>query len=158
MEVLKGIDGERAAHKPLDNVHSIWEITQHISAWEEVVLKRLQGDRTPVTASIGWDPVNKTSDAAWQRMQELLENRHIELELAVEKLTDDKLPRGSDCHPEEVHGGGGETGRGRGSAGRGETAHEGEAAGRGRALRRGERFGLASLLDVFVEQLDETSA
>ena len=91
MEVLKGIDGEQAAHKPLDNVHSIWEITQHISAWEEVVLKRLQGDRTPVTASIGWNPVNKTSDAAWQRMQELLENRHIELELAVEKLTDGQL-------------------------------------------------------------------
>jgi uncharacterized damage-inducible protein DinB len=91
MEVLKGMDAKQAAHRPMENVHSIWEITQHISAWEEVVLKRLQGDRTPVTAAIGWERVNKTSEAAWQRMLELLENRHIELEQAVEKLPEDRL-------------------------------------------------------------------
>lgn len=91
MDVLKGVDAKQAAYKPLDNVHSIWEITQHISAWEEVVLKRLQGDLTPVTASVGWDPINKTSEAAWQRMQELLENRHIELEQAVGRFADEKL-------------------------------------------------------------------
>lgn len=91
LEVLKGVDAKQASYRPLENVHSIWEIAQHISAWEEVVLKRLQGDRTPVTAAIGWERVNKTSEAAWQRMLELLEHRHIELEQAVGKLSDDQL-------------------------------------------------------------------
>src|ERR1700756_3034247 len=49
MEVLEGIDAETAAERPIPGAHSIWELVVHITAWEEVVARRIQGQAATVS-------------------------------------------------------------------------------------------------------------
>ena len=44
MESLQGVDAQTAAAKPLANAHSIWEIVNHVSAWEDAIRHRLAGE------------------------------------------------------------------------------------------------------------------
>jgi len=43
MEVLDGIDAKAALDRPIGKAHCIWELVVHLSGWEQVVSKRLQG-------------------------------------------------------------------------------------------------------------------
>ena len=43
-EALDGVTAEQAAARPIAGAHSIWEVVAHVSAWEEVVGRRLNGE------------------------------------------------------------------------------------------------------------------
>ncbi|HEX9005142.1 MAG TPA: DinB family protein, partial [Blastocatellia bacterium] len=43
-ELLDGVTAEQAAAKPIPNAHSIWELVNHIIAWEQIVKARLEGN------------------------------------------------------------------------------------------------------------------
>lgn len=71
--ILAGIQPQQAAQKPLQNVHSIWEIVLHIIAWEQVVVKCLQGiPYTPVRGENDWPPVKENTADAWEAAVKLL--------------------------------------------------------------------------------------
>ena len=44
-EALAGVSAAQAHARPLNNAHSIWELTHHIAVWENAGRRRLEGDR-----------------------------------------------------------------------------------------------------------------
>ena len=44
-ELLKDVTAELAASRPVEGVHSIWELVLHVAAWAEISEARLRGDR-----------------------------------------------------------------------------------------------------------------
>jgi len=65
-EVLEGVTPERAARRPIDETHSIWELVHHITAWVDIVRRRVAGETVMVTSTVNFPPVREVSDAAWQ--------------------------------------------------------------------------------------------
>lgn len=108
-ELLADVTAEQAARRPLARAHTIWEIVLHINAWESIVRRRLSGERiVEVPKEQDWPPVRDTSEVAWKKTLEELEDGHRQLRQAVSRLTDERLqekPPGK-AHPiyVEVHG------------------------------------------------------
>src|SRR5712692_8931199 len=77
-EVLAGITAEQAHARPVQNVHSIWELVHHIAVWENVGRRRLQGDRAQIDISSpeDWPPADDTSEAAWEQAKAALDRGH----------------------------------------------------------------------------------
>ena len=90
-EVLAGVTAEPAAAKPIPNAHSIWELALHIAAWEGAVRRRVQGEKVDLSSEEDWPPVKDTSEAAWKKTLETLENNHKELRKTVSGLSDSQL-------------------------------------------------------------------
>src|SRR5690242_5935883 len=65
VEILDGIDARTAAARPIDSAHSIWELVLHLSGWEQVVLKRLQGQAATLTDAQNFGHVDSTTEQAW---------------------------------------------------------------------------------------------
>ncbi len=49
LELLEDVDPATAASKPLPDVHSIWELVLHISAWDAAASRRIAGEKTQLT-------------------------------------------------------------------------------------------------------------
>lgn len=97
-EVLVGVTAESAAAHPIPGAHSIWEIVLHIGVWEDVVRRRLEGERVEPTAAEDWPAVTETSAAAWSAALARLERGNQALRDTVARLDDrtlDQPPAGS---------------------------------------------------------------
>ncbi|HZR27660.1 MAG TPA: DinB family protein [Terriglobales bacterium] len=92
MELLQDIHVDHAAAKPIAHAHSIWEIALHIAAWQEAVLKRLNGEAVDLTGDQDWPPVSDNSERAWAETIQSLKNGHKKLVQKVSALTDADLP------------------------------------------------------------------
>jgi uncharacterized damage-inducible protein DinB len=90
-ELLADITAERARVKPLAHVHSIWEIVLHIAAWERAVRRRLEGEEVERSAEEDWPPVQDTSEVAWKKTVDSLEQGHQELRSTIARLSDAQL-------------------------------------------------------------------
>jgi uncharacterized damage-inducible protein DinB len=57
-ELLASMSSEQAAARPIIGAHSIWEIVLHVTAWAEIALARLHGQRTGDPApDEDWPPI-----------------------------------------------------------------------------------------------------
>jgi uncharacterized damage-inducible protein DinB len=90
-ENLAGITAAQAATKPIANVHSIWELALHIAAWEEVFLRRLEGQPVVEPEEGDFPPVNESGEVAWQRTLQWLDDVHEKLLARISALTEDRL-------------------------------------------------------------------
>jgi len=91
MEILADVDAKTAAAKPIPGAHSIWEIVNHLSAWEEALRHRVLGEPKELEGEHDWPPVKDSSAAEWKRTVETLRKRHDALMQAVAALPDYKL-------------------------------------------------------------------
>jgi uncharacterized damage-inducible protein DinB len=91
LELLADVDARRAAAKPIPGAHSIWEIVQHLSAWEEALTQRLGGRAVELDPDHDWPAVSDTSPAAWKHALATLEKRHARLIEAVQALPEYRL-------------------------------------------------------------------
>lgn len=91
MSILEGVTAEQAAAHPIPGAHSIWELTQHIRAWESACLRRLGGDPAQLSDLEDWQPVNDTSEAAWQQTKHDLRETHQQLLQAIAAVDDSRL-------------------------------------------------------------------
>lgn len=91
LEIIGGISSQEAAARPLNGVHSIWEIVLHIEAWERAILRRLWGDRAQLPTEEDWPSVAATSDAAWEQTRQALKQGHRDLRDAIERLDESRL-------------------------------------------------------------------
>jgi len=96
-ELLESVDAGHASARPVAGGRTIWEITDHLSACEDVVRRRLLGDavdETPPERS--WPAVKDTSIGAWRRSRQRFEERHQALRDALwgfpESRLDDVVP------------------------------------------------------------------
>jgi uncharacterized damage-inducible protein DinB len=91
-EALAGIDASAAAARPLAGAHSIWEIVHHLTVWNEVPRRRLDGERLQnLPAERDWPPVEDVSAGAWRAALATLEDSHAALHARVLDLADGQL-------------------------------------------------------------------
>ncbi len=91
-EVLDGVTAQKAATRPFRSVHSIWEIVLHVSVWQEVVRRRLEGELiSDLPPEEDWPAVRDTGKQAWKKSLEDLEGSYSALRQRMSLLDDARL-------------------------------------------------------------------
>ena len=91
-ELLDGVTAAQAAAKPIPDAHSIWELVNHIIAWEQIVRQRLEGETlTEIPDEMNFPPVSNASEEAWQSILRALESSNQSLRGSIKKIDDAKL-------------------------------------------------------------------
>jgi uncharacterized damage-inducible protein DinB len=92
-EALAGVTAAKAHARPLNNAHSICELTQHIAVWEDVGRRRLEGDRAAIEISSpeDWPPTDDTSETAWEQAKAALDRGHEALREAISRIPEERL-------------------------------------------------------------------
>lgn len=91
-ELLEDVTAEQAAARPIPSAHSIWELVNHIIAWEQISRRRLEGD--PVITppdEMNFPPVTDTGESAWQVTLQNLAASNQALRNSIKKIDDAKL-------------------------------------------------------------------
>jgi uncharacterized damage-inducible protein DinB len=89
--LLAGITPEVAAARPIRNVHSVWEIVLHMTAWKNEVRRRLGGAPAATPEEGDWPGVPAPTAEAWKNALDRLEQAHTDLTAAVARLPESKL-------------------------------------------------------------------
>src|SRR5580704_5909459 len=82
-DVLRGVDVKLASARPPAGLHTIWELVNHLIAWNRAVLDRVQGKRVRLNKLQDWPPMPTPSPAAWHHSLAQLESIHRQLRKAV---------------------------------------------------------------------------
>jgi uncharacterized damage-inducible protein DinB len=91
-EALAGVEEGTAAARPFLGAHSIWEIVHHLTVWNDVPRRRLDGEGLQdLPAERDWPPVGDVSAGAWQAALTALEDAHATLHARVLDLADAQL-------------------------------------------------------------------
>jgi uncharacterized damage-inducible protein DinB len=90
-QLLDGVSAEDASKHPVPGAHSIWEIVNHIAAWNTIVHQKSIGESPEVTTETDWPPVWEADDVAWKRALENLAESRTRLRNYVKTLRDDQL-------------------------------------------------------------------
>ncbi|MCI0665053.1 MAG: DinB family protein [Acidobacteria bacterium] len=91
IEILSGVTAREAAARPLVKAHSIWELTLHIAAWENVFIRRIAGEPMKEPEEGDFPPVTDTSEDAWRQALSRFEEVHRSLIETTTGLTDERL-------------------------------------------------------------------
>ncbi len=91
LETLEGVSADQAASKHIENAHSIWEITLHITAWFRIVALRLEGKDPEVTRDIDWPAINDSSAKAWTAAIADLKRAHKEYQRVADTIGEREL-------------------------------------------------------------------
>jgi uncharacterized damage-inducible protein DinB len=89
--LLDGLSCEVAAAHPIRNVHSVWEIVLHMTAWKNEVRRRLSGAPASTPEEGDWPDVPAPTPDAWAAALRRLEEAHTALVAAVRQLGEEKL-------------------------------------------------------------------
>ncbi len=91
-ELLNGVTAEQAAAKPIPNAHSIWDLVNHIIAWEQIVKTRLEGKAlAEIADEMNFPPVTDTSEAVWQATLQSLAASNQSLRDSIRQIDDARL-------------------------------------------------------------------
>ncbi len=90
-QLLNGISAEDASKHPVPGAHSIWELVNHIAAWNSIVQQKSKGEPVEVTTEIDWPPVWEVSEVAWKRSLAALAENRTRLRNHVKTVRDDQL-------------------------------------------------------------------
>jgi uncharacterized damage-inducible protein DinB len=91
-ETLAGVDATTAAVRLLPGGHSIWEIVHHLTVWNDVPRRRIDGEGLQnLPAERDWPPVGEASADAWRAALAALEEAHAALRARVLDLADGQL-------------------------------------------------------------------
>jgi uncharacterized damage-inducible protein DinB len=89
--MLDGLSAEEASRHPIAGVHSIWEITHHITAWNAIVREELSGGSAQITPEVDWPPVWEAAEVEWRRALQNLAEVRSRLRETVQQLRDEEL-------------------------------------------------------------------
>ncbi len=92
-EVLKGVEADVAASRPIPNAHTIWEIVLHMTGWTREVASRVRGAAAKSPPEDWPVPRFGGGATAWQAARQDLAAAQKEIEAAVDPLTPDDLVR-----------------------------------------------------------------
>jgi uncharacterized damage-inducible protein DinB len=93
MEVLRDIEPEKAASRPIPGAHNIWEIISHMNSTIQVVVRRLKGEAAKLTVEEDWPRVTDTSKRSWEDLLDRLKASHNELLIEISKLKPEQLDK-----------------------------------------------------------------
>jgi uncharacterized damage-inducible protein DinB len=90
-ELLEGVNAATAAAKPVENVHSIWELLLHIEAWDRAAMVRLGGEKCQPQGEENFPRVKSNNESAWRATVASANRTHDQLVKLVEGLPDSRL-------------------------------------------------------------------
>jgi uncharacterized damage-inducible protein DinB len=91
LEALEGVTPEAAHAHPIAGAHSIWELVLHLGGTYGLVLRRLEGDGTPLTAAEDWPPVPSPTASNWRDAIRALQRLNERVREAVRRFDPGKL-------------------------------------------------------------------
>ena len=91
LELLRDVTPVEAAARPIEGAHTIWELVLHLTATYDLVLRRLRGDRKPLTEAENFPPMAKPTDANWQEAIAALRGRNEATRVAVLRFDPNNL-------------------------------------------------------------------
>jgi hypothetical protein len=91
LELLHTMDAATAAARPLPDVHSIWELVLHVSAWDGAAYRRLGGETVQLTGTANFPLVSKPTQAAWHEAIAHAKHTHDVLVKSVVVLPESRL-------------------------------------------------------------------
>ena len=91
--LLRDVTAHEASRNPGVGRHTMLQLVLHIAYWEEIFLRRLNGETVdaPLNSPEDWPPNHKISDAEWHAALERLDKAHAALSGAVASCPDAKL-------------------------------------------------------------------
>jgi uncharacterized damage-inducible protein DinB len=105
---LADVSAEKAAKKLTPSTNSIWEIVNHLVAWRENVLERVNGKVLTTPEHNYFTAVEDTSEAAWKASLAKLENTQQQwiafLESFDENQFDTIYPNNGLNYYQHIHG------------------------------------------------------
>ena len=91
-ELLAGVTAEQAASRPFEGAHSIWELVEHVEAWERAILRRLGGDPAQIyNTEEDWPLAAGGTEETWASARWKLTETYVALREALLKLDDAQL-------------------------------------------------------------------
>ena len=97
-EVLKGIDANAAARRPIPKAHTIWEIVLHMTAWTREVASRVRGAAAKSPPEDWPAPRFGGGEPAWKAAKDDLAAAQADIEAAAAGLDGDDLVRWIENH------------------------------------------------------------
>jgi uncharacterized damage-inducible protein DinB len=91
LELLQEMDAATAAAQPLPDVHSIWELVLHVSAWDDAASRRLDGEKVQLTGTANFPVVPKPTQTAWREAVARAKHTHDALVKTVAALPESRL-------------------------------------------------------------------
>jgi uncharacterized damage-inducible protein DinB len=91
VDVLAGLTAAQAAHRPLPQAHTIWEIALHLTAWNAEVLRRLRTGVARDPEAGDWPAQPEPTDESWRWTVDRLEQSFRELLDAVSDFPGERL-------------------------------------------------------------------
>src|SRR5262245_53428231 len=93
LELLAGVTVEQAQARPIPGAHSIWELVLHLGGAYRLVLRRLEGDATPLAPEEDWPPVPEPTAENWRAAVEGLRALNEQARRAVAGFDASRLDR-----------------------------------------------------------------
>jgi hypothetical protein len=90
-EALDGISPNDAAEHPIPGAHSCWELILHLIGTYELVLRRIDGDASPLLPADDWPAPPAPTAENWQRDVAALYAVNARLRAAVRDFPADRL-------------------------------------------------------------------
>jgi uncharacterized damage-inducible protein DinB len=91
MEVLDGIDVKTAAAHPIADAHSIWELVLHLTTWERVISRRIQGETLMPPDEENFPQVQQPTETEWRQVLKNLRTAHADLIQLVSNMNEARL-------------------------------------------------------------------
>ena len=91
LELLREMDAATAAAQPLSDVHSIWELVLHVSAWDDAAYRRLGGEKVQLTGTANFPVVPNPSQTTWREAIAHAKHTHDVLVKTVAALPEPRL-------------------------------------------------------------------
>jgi uncharacterized damage-inducible protein DinB len=92
MENLKGVTAGMAAAKPVPGAHSIWQIVNHILAWQKMAIATIDGaPYATLKDDADWPPVVNPSADEWGSVVAELQSSFATLCSKVDEFSDERL-------------------------------------------------------------------
>lgn len=85
-DVLAGVDAEAAVARPIPDARTIRELVLHITAWQDRVRRRLEGDAAPMSDAESWPAEGRPEEVSWREALDRLEAARRALHATVAGL------------------------------------------------------------------------
>jgi len=88
VKILEGIDSELSLKKADKKIHNTAELLAHIIGWEDVYLKRFEGDGKATidqNLSFDWKRIDKNEKTVWRSLVSEFEKNHERLIASLEQ-------------------------------------------------------------------------
>src|SRR5271166_1300278 len=107
-QILDSVWADCAAHRPIVETHSIWEVVLHMTFWESVGARRLAGQTAGLDEALNFPAPPTATDANRQKTRNAFRASNQEFREALTKLDAASLDKlsaaGKRTFYEEAHG------------------------------------------------------